>query len=629
MESPAQPADSLMPSQRQAVAARGNVLVMAGAGTGKTKTLVARCLDCLEVERVSLDSLLVVTFTEAAAAGMRQRLRVALEQKTAAAPAEEHWPRQLALFDVAHIGTLHSFCLRLVREHFHELGLDPQLSIMDEGEARQLANEIIAEQFAAHYAGEDEFSVAFQALIAEHGNGRDDQIRQIVLRLHHYSQAQPDAVGWLATHAAQFSAAAPADWLAWLMQALRDWRATWLATLENLAAENKKAAELLAILKRLPENFSRIAAAETLADLLVCYQGEWPKGKTALRKPLDPLFDEASFLHPLTAVKNGNDPLTEDWHWVRHHLQTLLQLAREFGELFADRKRNEAVLDFHDLEQFALKLLWDFPANKASPIAAVWRDKLRFVFVDEYQDINAAQDRIIAALAGEGPAANRFLVGDVKQSIYRFRLADPKIFRDYARDWHGPTGQTIPLSENFRSRPGLLAFVNSVFSLIMRPEIGGVAYDEAAQLRPGLPENPDRDTAPRVELLLRKKIKPGEVSDDDELADVEESALEARLVARRLKELVATGHQIRDAASFRPAKYSDLAVLLRSPRGKSEVYAREFERLGVPLTVARGGFFQSAEILDLLCLLQLLDNPLQDVPCIAVLALSARQPFPR
>src|SRR5580698_6083876 len=168
---PAQP-DPLTPSQRQAVAARGNVLVMAGAGTGKTKTLVARCLDCLDRERASLDELLIVTFTEAAAAEMRLRLRRELDKKTAASPGDEHWPRQLALFDIAHIGTLHSFCLQLVREHFHELGLDPQLAILDEGEARQLANETLDDQFQAHYEDEDEFSRAVQNLIQIYGNGR-------------------------------------------------------------------------------------------------------------------------------------------------------------------------------------------------------------------------------------------------------------------------------------------------------------------------------------------------------------------------------------------------------------------------------------------------------------------------
>ena len=178
--------DTLTPAQRQAVEARGNVLVMAGAGTGKTKTLVARCLDCLARERVSLDEFLIVTFTEAAAAELRHRLRRELEKQSASAPGDEHWDRQLALFDLAHIGTLHSFCLRLIQENFHEpsLALDPQLAILDQGEARQLANETLDEQLEAHYAGTSEYSRAVQSLIEIYGAGRDEKIRALILQVH-------------------------------------------------------------------------------------------------------------------------------------------------------------------------------------------------------------------------------------------------------------------------------------------------------------------------------------------------------------------------------------------------------------------------------------------------------------
>lgn len=660
MESAPVQVDSLTPSQRRAVLARGNVLVMAGAGTGKTKTLVDRCLDCLERERVALDELLIVTFTEAAAAEMRVRLRRELEKRSAAAPDDEHWPHQLALFDVAPIGTLHGFCLKLIREHFYELGLDPQLAILDEGEARQRAGETLDEQFQSHYEGEDGFSRAFQSLIQIHGGGRDEKIRALILRLHHYSQTRPDAAGWLAGQLETYSTAEPADWHRWLLTAIADWRSDWLPVLENLRNGNEKAAELALALSRLGSapapgavgdalvaDICRESAAEIL-EQIVAADGNWPaKRKTILRKPLERLFDEAKFLASLATIKAGSDPLAEDWSWVRGHMETLLRLAQEFTVQFAESKRRDGVLDFHDLEQFALKLLWDFPSHQPTAVAEDWRKKLRFVFVDEYQDINAAQDKIIAALArdaspsplggervgvrgaGEAPLiANRFLVGDVKQSIYRFRLADPKIFRDYARDWHGPAGETIPLSENFRSREGLLNFVNSVCRLVMREEIGGVNYDADAELKFGSPSTRGElsaasDTTPRVELWLRRK--PGRAGsrdeEDGELAGLDEAQKEARLVALRLKQLIAARHEIWDehAKKPRPAEWRDVVILLRSPRGKSEIFAKEFELAGMPLAVARGGFYESAEILDLLSLLRLLDNPLQDVPCIAVL----------
>jgi ATP-dependent helicase/nuclease subunit A len=660
--------DRLTPSQRQAVAARGNVLVMAGAGTGKTHTLVERCLDCLGRERAALDEILVVTFTEAAAAEMKQRLRRVLEEKSLENPDDLHWHEQLALFDTAHIGTLHGFCFKLVREHFYELGLDPQPAVLDEGGARLLANETLDEELQGQYAGSDEFAESVQKLIRFYGGARDEKIRLLVLRLHDYAQTRPDADGWLAGQIAALSAAEPTTWRALLLDAIRDWRKEWLPVLEHLSA-NEKAVELAGILKPLPENFSRAAAADVLEQIIAA-DGNWPaKRKTVLRKPLEDLFDEAEFLRSLAAVKDGNDPLAEDWSWVREHMTALLRLAQYFAARFAARKRDDGVLDFHDLEQYALKLLWDVSADKPTPAAERWRGKLRFVFVDEYQDINAAQDKIIQALSrgdefspsprqsgeragvrgsefgehrpphpaplllsgGEGESTtpgNRFLVGDVKQSIYRFRLADPRIFRDYAKRWHGGNGTAIPLADNFRSHEGLLHFVNSVFGMLMREEVGGVTYGAGAELKFGAPESRAElsvanNPSPRAELLLRLKKGRGGISDSEEsqLAGLDETEKEARLLALRLRELKDSSHEIwcDEEKKFRPAGWRDMAVLLRSPAGKAEMFAKQFERAGVPLVVARGGFYESNEILDLLSLLQLLDNPLQDVPCIAVL----------
>jgi ATP-dependent helicase/nuclease subunit A len=660
MESPAtRNADALTPSQQQAVAARGNVLVMAGAGTGKTHTLVERCLDCLRHESppASLDEMFIVTFTDAAAVEVRQRIRRELDKEISTQPGGEHWARQLALFDTAPIGTLHSFCLKLVREHFYELGLDPQLAVLDTGEARLLAEETLDDQFQSHYAGQTGLSVAAQNLIQIYGNGDERPIRAMLLRLHHYAQTRPDADRWLAEQITRFASPEPVEWREWLNKAIRDWCGEWLGALDKLKLENEKAAECLEILKKLPEDFPREQAGMVLGKILATDENYPARKKTALRRPLEDFFADAAFLHSLALVESGHDPLTEDWDWIRGHMTALLQLTQEFGEQFDERKRADGVLDFHDLEQFALKLLWDSAAGQPTAAAEHWREKIRFVFVDEYQDINAAQDKIIQALSrdegwgetagepskmaeleaadgsrGRSPhRANRFLVGDVKQSIYRFRLADPKIFRDYAKTWRGGNGQTIPLAENFRSREGLLGFVNSVFELLMREEVGGVGYDAEARLQFGAPEQRAalglaQNPSPRAEWLLRFKSgrddgPADDESDNDDLAGLEETEKEARLVARRLRELVAQGHKIWDETknTERPVEWRDLAVLLRAPANKAEAYAKEFERAGVPLVVERGGFYDSVEIADLLSLLKLLDNPLQDVPAIAVL----------
>jgi len=625
----------LTPSQVAAVAARGNVLVMAGAGTGKTHTLIQRCLACLREDGAALDEILVVTFTEAAAAEMRQRLRRALEAVSQASPDDAHTQEQLALFDTAHIGTLHSFCLKLVRGHFHELGLDPDLAVLETGEGRWLAHETLEEQLQGHYAGETAFDLAVQSLIQIHGGGRDEKIRALILRLHHYAQTRPDAEGWLAHQLEMYASPTPLVWQVWLLKAIGDWREEWRPRLEALRVENVKAAEILDLLWRLPRPFIREQAAEMLEQIQAAAAVWPPKKKGLLEKPLRSLFADAAFLLSLARIKNGTDPLAEDWEWTRGHLTTLLRLAQNFSRDFSVRKRDDGVLDFHDLEQFALKLLWDFAADQPTPIAQRWRAKLRFVFVDEYQDINAAQDKIIQALSRTDAEANRFLVGDVKQSIYRFRLADPKIFRDYARRWREGQGQVLALAENFRSREGLLDWVNALFEPLMREEFGGVNYDADARLKFGSPETraqfaAAKDLPARAELLLLVKWRREEAASADENeteaetdspADLDQTEKEARLLARRLTQLKTDGHEIWDEADkiFRVAEWRDMAVLLRAPGNKAEVYAREFDRAGIPLVVERGGFYASAEIADLLSLLQLLDNPLQDVPAIAAL----------
>ena len=627
---PSRPLRPLTPSQAAAVAARGNVLVMAGAGTGKTHTLIQRCLACLREDGAALNEILVVTFTEAAAAEMRQRLRGALEEISRDQPEDLATQEQLALFDTAHIGTLHSFCLNLVREHFHELGLDPDLTVLETVEAHLRAEETLAAALLRHYAGETPFDLAVQELIEIHGGGRDDSIRALVLRLHDYAQSRPDAAGWLAGQLERFAAPEPELWRGWLLGAIAEWRAEWRPQLEALCADNPKAAELLELFRRLPDAFTRAQAADWLAAVQAASR-VWPaKQKGLLEKPLKALFTEGEFLGSLARRSDGADPLAEDWDWTRGHMTTLLQLAQNFATEFSAGKKADGVLDFHDLEQFALKLLWDFAADEPTPVARRWQDKLKFVFVDEYQDINAAQDQIIRAVSRADGAANRFLVGDVKQSIYRFRLADPKIFRAYALDWRGEQGRTLALTENFRSREGLLNFVNSLFTPLMGAAIGGVDYDAEARLQFGSPAERGpfaaaADSPPRAELLL---LKRGENPPEDEpeagreaVAERDDTEKEARRLARRLRELHAQGHQIWDVEgkTFRAVAWRDMAVLLRAPGGKAEGYAREFDRAGIPLVVERGGFYESAEAGDLLNLLQLLDNPLQDAPVIAVL----------
>ncbi|PWU17103.1 MAG: hypothetical protein C5B50_11990 [Verrucomicrobia bacterium] len=651
----------LTPAQQQAIKARGNVLVVAGAGTGKTRTLVERCLDCLLEEKppASLDQILMVTFTEAAAAEMRQRIRARLEEEARRDPRNPRWTEQLALFETAAIGTLHSFCLQLVRQHFYELELDPQVAVMAEEEAQVLQRETLDKLLEKHYAGRGPASEAVQELIQIQGGGSDKLIRTLVLRLHHYTQTRPDPKRWMDEQKVMFASREPERWREWFDEAIAGWRDQWLPFLSDLARHNPIAAKCAAALTNVeqasrlpPDHPTRSPGTPTLAkvfNLVLTALDDWPHGKKALwRDPLDEFADEVEFLSSLTEESNGLDPLTQDWEWIRSQMLTLLALAGEFTQEFSDAKRERGMVDFHDLEQLALQLLWSAESKELKPVAREWRDRLRFIFVDEYQDINAAQDKIIQAVSRDGTWSNRFLVGDVKQSIYRFRLAEPRIFQDYADSWgqglvtSAPTA-VIPLLANFRSREGILDFINSVFGSLMRREIGGVDYDEQARLQFGAAKerHPPASAAgnvPCVELLLR--IKGGESAEDDEtgpaaeqaedeapnpaavaISDLKNAEKEARMIASRLIELKTQAHPIWDEEHnrFRPVEWSDIAILLRSPAAKAESYAKEFSRLNVPLLVERRGFYDSLEISDLLSLLQILDNPLQDLPLLAVL----------
>ena len=638
----------LTPAQQQAVAAEGNVLVMAGAGTGKTRTLVERCVNRVMSGACSLDEILMVTFTEAAAAEMRQRIRARLEEELRRAPEDERLDEQLALLELAHISTLHSFCLRLVREHFYELEIDPQVAVLDEDEACLLANETLDELLRHCYAGGDAFTEAVQNLIQEQGRGWDKPIGELVLKLFHFTQTQPQPDGWLRGQLAAFEKPEPGEWRHWLGETLLDWRAQWLPVLRAQPIENANAHRCAAALEKISAPMTRAETAEVLNEISEC-DAEWPnRKKILLRESIKNLFNEADFLRSLVASTptqttegrssgsiSAADPLAEDWSWVRGPMATLVRLAQEFAQRFAAAKRDLGAIDFHDLEQFALRLLCDEATGGPTTLARQWRQKLRFVFVDEYQDFNAAQDAILTALGREGAAANRFLVGDVKQSIYRFRLADPRIFQSYARSWSAPgsTASVIPLNENFRSREVILNFINSLFAALMGEGIGGVNYDEAARLQFGNAVErrslADPGTAPpRIELHCliksRGEAESAPARESEESATTVEVAAaeaEARFAASRLRELEAERHLVWSETNqaLRPVEWRDMVVLLRAPAAKAEIYAKEFARVGVPLRVPRAGLYDRTEITDLLSLLTLLDNPLQDVPTLAVL----------
>jgi ATP-dependent helicase/nuclease subunit A len=357
------------PQQAAAIAARGNVLVVAGAGAGKTRTLVDRCLAWLldPQNPGSLDQILMVTFTEAAAAEMRMRLRARLEEALGTDPSPR-LAEQLALLETAWICTLHSFCFRLVREHFYTLGLDPQLIVLPDERAQLLARQALDSVLRQNYTLETPQARAVQDAIQYLGGDSDLAARALVLRLHHYAQTLPEPDAWFETQSARFQQSAPADWPGWLMGELENCRRSWLPVFQVQPAENPCARECAAALDRLPQKASRAefaAALEAMSHAAAAAKG-------ASRKPFENILAEARFLLSVCAV-GKTDPLAEDWNWCAPSMLALLDLTRQFGRAYDAAKRDAGGLDFHDLEQFALRLLLDPQTGRPGPVALHWR----------------------------------------------------------------------------------------------------------------------------------------------------------------------------------------------------------------------------------------------------------------
>lgn len=659
--------NQLTEQQHAACVARGNVLVAAGAGTGKTSTVTERCLELILHEQVDgtrcgIDQILMVTFTDAAAAEMRQRLRERLRQVVAAsspaapsasrsaAPAVEpaasatsdarHLTEQLALLETANISTLHGFCLELVRRNFHQLGLDPACVVLDETQTAPLIHSLLDQLFLEHYAATSEASERVRELVRTYGRGSDRKIREWIVKLHRYSQTLPDPAAWFSAQTAAFSALAPTAWQEQFIPAVADWSRVWNPPISESAEACANLAICQAALHRLLHNPLTLPQIADELEAINQANTSWERGTAGrYRDPLKPFFEDAKFLSLL--AQNRGAAFDEDWEWARHPMLVLLGLAQEFSRRFAQAKRELGGIDFADQEQFALRLLLT-DTGQPTPIARACREKFAFVFVDECQDINAAQDAILRAVSREGAAANRFLVGDVKQSIYRFRLADPRIFQNYERTWAAaqPTpNQVLPLTENFRSAEGLLNFVNSVFTDLMGPAIGGLTYEREAQLRFGAAAAraamaARADPGPRVDLhvltrddLADDNFEAAPTTADPNAEDLRAVEREARVIAMEFQRLKASGYQIATShhgqPGFRPVEYADMVVLLRAATGKAEIFARAFHQCGIPLQANRAGFLDAQEIADVLNLLRLLDNPLQDLPLLAVL----RSPF--
>ena len=623
----------LTPAQRAAVENRGGpLLVSAAAGSGKTKVLVDRLLEYLTQEEnpANIDDFLMITYTKAAASELRGKIAAKLTERLSREPENRHLQQQIQRLYLAKISTVHSFCADLLREYAFALELPGDMRVADEPECadlRSIAMEAVLEE-AYGTIGENP---ALQAFVDTQGFGRDDRaVPELVGAIYDSARCHVRPQAWLERCVTQGDTRGLRDagetvWGAYLIDRLHcyiDGQTESMEEALRLAREQEDLGPKYG--PTLEENLRQLRA------LRAC--GTWDEihenriqdfGRLkAIRNPIDP---EAA--QRIKAIRKGayegikarqapfataSGKLLEDLEAGSLAVQGLVHLVTAFGERYRREKERRRVLDFGDLEHRTLELLLGKNCTGPTRAAREVGSRFREVMVDEYQDTNEVQDRIFSALTGE--RGNLFLVGDVKQSIYRFRLADPGIFLEKYRTFlpaeraKPGQGRKILLSENFRSGPEVLEAANEVFRCTMCPQVGGLYYSAEEALRPGIPRSPLPQSAVELHCI--------------ELEDtVKKYEAEARFVARRIRELLEAPAMVRAGEGLRPVEPGDVVILLRSPGTSAQYYLDALRAQGIPAaTDAGGSILTTGEISVLRSLLQVLDNPLQDIPLEAVLA---------
>ena len=623
-------ADKLTPQQAQAVNDRGGkLLVSAAAGSGKTKVLVDRLMKYLTdpVDPADLDEFLIITYTKAAASELRGKIAAKLSERISQEPENKHLQKQMQRLFLTKISTVHGFCSDLLREYAYRLELPADFRVADENECREIRETVLSDLLDRAYgsAGEDPL---FRAFVDTQGLGRDDRlVPEIVLKVYDSAKCHLDPEGWLDKCLEDVDLEGVTDagetvWGRYLMDDLREYLQLQIHVMEQCreAAEcsdgmEKVAANLAATLVQLRTlrdsrtwdqvvenkeidygrlNFPRKNVDAELAERIKAARNAC---KTGIQKKLH------SFADPSQRV------LEDLWQSV-DGAKGLAALVRQFDREYTQAKRSRRVLDFSDLEHRTLDLLVGKSRTSPTAAAAEIGKRFREIMVDEYQDSNGVQDAIFRALTEK--RRNCFMVGDVKQSIYQFRLADPGIFlqkyREYvpAEEAAPGEGRKVMLSHNFRSGGEVIEAVNDVFRTSMSPAVGGLYYGEAEALREGVPHGMLPDTAVELHAL--------EVSESTYLE-------EAAFVAGRIRDMLQSGTLVRQGDGFRRVTAEDIVILLRSPGSVGGYFQRALENLGIRCTSGGGmDLLRTEEIGTFRSLLQTIYNPRQDIPLVSTLA---------
>lgn len=658
--------------QQQVIDARGrNLLVSAAAGSGKTAVLVERIIQMVTDSEhpVDIDRLLVMTFTNAAAAEMRERIGDALEKRLEENPGDRNLERQTTLIHHARITTIDSFCLRLLREHFNELDIDPGFRIGDEGELLLLQTDVMKELLEDYYGRNDE---RFFWFVDTYASGKaDGGLEDYIMQVFRFSQSNPWPEEWILTcrkelgvdnaagnatdncggqaQAGLGDSNAQADFenTEWMKYLIRDVKrqaeefSEQLYEAIELASEEDGPQAYLPMLTEDKRVMERLCEAETYAEIHKILSGPMFGRLAAVRgKNVDPQKKEIA-VNIRNRVKDAVKKMKElyvpsdmehmfsDLLATREPVLMLLELAEEFSKRYQAAKAEKNLVDFNDLEHFALQILTGNSEEHApGPVADELSKFYEEILVDEYQDSNEVQETLIRAVSRERfGTPNVFMVGDVKQSIYKFRLAKPELFLEKYESYGKEDGayQKIELHKNFRSRAEVLKSINDVFYSIMTKPLGNIRYTEDTALYAGAsyPETVREDQA-KTEVYLLNTGEELLSAMDEEMADYTAKEAEARLIAAKIKELTdpETGMQIWNGkiGQYEPLKKKDIVILLRSLSGWAEEFLSVLSAEGIPaFAESRTGYFTAVEVETVLNMLAVIDNPMQDIPLVGVL----------
>ena len=648
--------------QEQAIYEKNtNILVAAAAGSGKTAVLVERIINKIINENIDIDKLLVVTFTNAAASEMRERVLNAIYEKLENDSENQNLQRQITLLNKASICTIDSFCLDVVRNHFYELdNVSPNFRIGDTTEIELLKQEIIEEIFEKKYEEEDK---DFNTLINTYTSYRDDTpLKEIILKIYNYIQSNPFPEKWLNEKIEMFNLEGKKEeysdfsntvWGEELLKEVEEELIDDITALQDIEESlsfdpelNKfwqtirSDIDMLQTLKNNLDNWDRAYEISKNINFVT-----WPRKKieSSIKEEAKIIRDDVK--KKLNKVINkilicDSDEAKQDIQDMYNVLDKLKYVILEFQEEFSKRKRERNIVDFNDIEHFALKiLLKETEEGKIEPtdVAKKYKEKYIEMAIDEYQDSNLVQEYILNAVS---KGDNIFMVGDVKQSIYKFRQAMPELFLDKYKNYKKIEDKKqednlkIKLFKNFRSRENVLKFTNLIFQDIMSNLLGDIEYNQEEYLNLGAQypeEKQNLNTEINIIDLKENEEEQSNVSTEDlnenveneeQQERIEDIELEARFVANKIREIVQNKYQIWDAKkdTYRDIKYKDIVVLLRSTSNIAPIFEQEIIRLDMPVfSDSSQEYLDSIEIQTIMSLLKIIDNPLQDIPLVTVL----------